>query len=92
MNIAAGQRVRVDTELRPIRRGDQRSALVTARSVGPLGLAGRQSSHRVPWQVRILPPFLSRKHLPSRLAKLRELDGMSPGADPRPGHRIRLAA
>jgi uncharacterized protein (DUF58 family) len=32
----------------------------------------------VPWQVRILPPFLSRKHLPSRLAKLRELDGMTP--------------
>ena len=56
----------------------RRSAVVTARSVGPLGLAGRQSSHRVPWQVRILPPFLSRKHLPSRLAKLRELDGMLP--------------
>ena len=78
VNIAAGQRVRVVTRLRPVRRGDQRSALVTARSIGPLGLAGRQSSHRVPWQVRILPPFLSRKHLPSRLAKLRELDGMIP--------------
>ena len=68
----------MDTRLRPVRRGDQRSALVTARSIGPLGLAGRQSSHRVPWQIRILPPFLSRKHLPSRLAKLRELDGMIP--------------
>jgi uncharacterized protein (DUF58 family) len=32
----------------------------------------------VPWQIRILPPFLSRKHLPSRLAKLRELDGAVP--------------
>ena len=60
------------------RRGDQHAAVVTARSIGPLGLAGRQGSHRVPWQVRILPPFLSRKHLPSRLAKLRELDGMLP--------------
>ena len=66
------------THLRPMRRGDQQSAVVTARSVGPLGLAGRQSSHRVPWQIRILPPFLSRKHLPSRLAKLREIDGMIP--------------
>ena len=28
--------------------------------------------------MRILPPFLSRKHLPSRLAKLRELDGLIP--------------
>ena len=32
----------------------------------------------MPWQIRILPPFLSRKHLPSRLAKLRELEGMTP--------------
>ncbi|MGZ8815630.1 MAG: DUF58 domain-containing protein, partial [Mycobacterium sp.] len=67
VNITSGQRVRLVTTLRPVRRGDQRSALVTARSIGPLGLAGRQSSHQVPWQVRILPPFLSRKHLPSRL-------------------------
>ena len=78
VNIAAGQRARVVTTLRPVRRGDQESALVTARSIGPLGLAGRQTSHRVPWQVRVLPPFLSRKHLPSRLAKLRELEGNTP--------------
>ena len=32
----------------------------------------------MPASVRILPPFLSRKHLPSRLAKLRELDGAIP--------------
>ena len=78
VNIAAGQRITVETQLRPVRRGDQTSALVTARSVGPLGLAGRQASHRVPWEIRILPPFLSRKHLPSRLARLRELEGMTP--------------
>lgn len=78
VNIAAAQQVRLATQLRPVRRGDQRSALVTARSIGPLGLAGRQGSHRVPWQIRILPPFLSRKHLPARLAKLRELEGMTP--------------
>ena len=78
VKIAAGQRHRVSTTLRPVRRGDQRSAMVTARSVGPLGLAGRQTSHRVPSQVRVLPPFLSRRHLPSRLARLRELDGAIP--------------
>ena len=78
VNLPAGQRVSVVTTLCPMRRGDQVSALVTARSIGPLGLAGRQSSHRVPWQIRILPPFLSRKHLPSRLAKLRELEGNTP--------------
>lgn len=78
VNLAAGQRTTVDTQLRPVRRGDQESAVVTARSVGPLGLAGRQASHRVPWRIRILPPFLSRKHLPSRLARLRELEGTTP--------------
>ena len=76
--IDAQQRQRVETVLRPVRRGDQRSAAVTARSIGPLGLAGRQSSQSVPGQVRVLPPFLSRKHLPSRLAKLREIDGLLP--------------
>jgi len=76
--IAAGQRVWMGSALRPVRRGDQRAAVVTARSIGPLGLAGRQSSQPVPGQVRVLPPFLSRKHLPSRLAKLREIDGLLP--------------
>ncbi|MGV0744164.1 DUF58 domain-containing protein [Mycolicibacterium sp. XJ870] len=78
VSIAAGQQVRIVTRLRPVRRGDQRSEVVTVRSIGPLGLAGRQRSHRVSGQVRILPPFLSRKHLPSRLARLRELDGAIP--------------
>ncbi len=78
VDVAAGQRQHVDTVLRPVRRGDQRAAVVTARSIGPLGLAGRQSSQPVPGQVRVLPPFLSRKHLPSRLAKLREIDGLLP--------------
>ena len=78
VDIAAGQQESLLTRLRPTRRGDQHAAVVTARSIGPLRLAGRQSSHRVPWQVRILPPFLSRKHLPSRLAKLRQIDGLLP--------------
>lgn len=78
VNIAAGQHAGIVTRLRPVRRGDQSSAAVTVRSVGPLSLAGRQRSHQVPGQVRILPPFLSRKHLPSRLARLRQLDGAVP--------------
>ncbi|SON60079.1 hypothetical protein MSIMFI_01571 [Mycobacterium simulans] len=78
VRLAAGQDQQVVTGLRPVRRGDQRAAMVTARSLGPLGLAGRQSSRAVPGQVRVLPPFLSRKHLPSRLAKLREIDGLLP--------------
>ena len=75
VRVPPGERRRLTTLLRPTRRGDRHAHLVTVRSVGPLGLAARQGSHRVPWTVRALPPFTSRTHLPSRLARLRELDG-----------------
>ncbi|MCZ7459928.1 DUF58 domain-containing protein [Streptomyces sp. WMMC940] len=75
VTVPAGERRRLATVLRPTRRGDHHAELVTVRSYGPLGLAARQANHRVPWTVRVLPPFSSRKHLPSRLARLRELDG-----------------
>ncbi len=75
VTIPAGERRRVTTRLTPTRRGDHHAHRVTVRSTGPLGLAARQGSHQVPWTVRALPPFPSRKHLPSRLARLRELDG-----------------
>ncbi|MER5494370.1 DUF58 domain-containing protein [Streptomyces sp. NPDC002490] len=75
MTVPAGERRRITTRLLPTRRGDRHADRVTLRSYGPLGLFARQGSHRVPWTVRVLPPFHSRKHLPSKLARLRELDG-----------------
>ena len=75
LDLAPVREVRVSSVLRPTRRGERRPDLVTVRSLGPLRLAGRQASHAVPWGVRVLPGFPSRKHLPSRLARLRELDG-----------------
>lgn len=75
LTIPPGERRRITTFLRPTRRGDRRAEQVTVRSYGPLGLAARQGNHQAPWTVRVLPPFTSRKHLPSRLARLRELDG-----------------
>ncbi|WP_030394310.1 DUF58 domain-containing protein [Kitasatospora purpeofusca] len=75
LRVPGHERRRVTTVLTPTRRGDHHAHKVTVRSLGPLGLAGRQGSHLVPWTVRALPPFASRKHLPSRLARLRELDG-----------------
>ncbi|MEU0649778.1 DUF58 domain-containing protein [Streptomyces umbrinus] len=75
LTVPAGERRRVTTRLRPTRRGDRHADRVTIRSYGPLGLLTRQGSHKVPWTVRVLPPFTSRKHLPSKLARLRELDG-----------------
>ncbi|MFE5394660.1 DUF58 domain-containing protein [Streptomyces sp. NPDC056568] len=75
VTVPAGERRRATTRLRPTRRGDHRSDRVTIRSYGPLGLFTRQGTHRVPWTVRVLPPFASRRHLPSKLSRLRELDG-----------------
>ena len=63
------------TPLVPTRRGDRHADRITVRSFGPLGLAARQVGAPVPGTVRVLPEFASRRHLPSRLARLRELDG-----------------
>lgn len=78
LDLQPGEARRLETVLAPTRRGDRKPDLVTVRSLGPLGLAGRQLSREVPWRVRVLPPFNSRKHLPSRLVQLRETDGRTP--------------
>ncbi|MFI6451518.1 DUF58 domain-containing protein [Streptosporangium amethystogenes] len=78
LDVPAGERRRLVTTLTPTRRGDREAVTVTVRALGPLGIAGRQGSHRVPWSVRVLPPFLSRKHLPAKLSRLRELEGQHP--------------
>ena len=75
ISIPSGETRRVSTPLLPTRRGDRPADRVTMRSVGPLGLAARQGAHRAPFVLRVLPPFHSRRHLPSRLDRLRALDG-----------------
>lgn len=77
LDVPPGERRRLTTTLVPVRRGDRPAAGVTVRLHGPLGLAGRQSTSPVPGRVRSVPPFRSRRHLPSRLARLRQLDGRS---------------
>ncbi len=75
LRIPPGERRRATFPLVPRRRGELRSEFVMIRSRGPLGIAGRQARHPVVGSIRVLPAFTSRKHLPSRLARLRELDG-----------------
>lgn len=77
VDLPTGESRRLDTPLLPARRGDLHADRVTIRTAGPLGLAGRQASFDVPGTVRVLPEFASRRHLPSRLARLREMDGRS---------------
>lgn len=75
VRLAGGRGRRLAITLTPERRGVHCADRVTLRSFGPLGLAGRQHSVRVAGCVKVLPEFASRRHLPSRLARLRELDG-----------------
>ncbi len=75
VDVPAGERRVVTTSLHPTRRGDRRPDRVTVRSLGPLGVAARQGRHEVAWRVRVQPPFTSRKFLPEKLDKLRQLDG-----------------
>ncbi|MGZ4650685.1 MAG: DUF58 domain-containing protein [Kineosporiaceae bacterium] len=77
VDLPAGEQRRVAATLRPTRRGDRRTAGVTVRSLGPLGLAARQATLAAPGDLRVLPSFASRRHLPAKLARLRELDGLA---------------
>lgn len=74
-SLAPGEVQSFGTMLRPTRRGDRQAGAVTVRTYGPLRLAGRQRSIEAPAHVRVLPEFASRRHLPSRLVQLREIDG-----------------
>jgi len=75
VTIRPGEQTTITTTLTPFRRGTRRAAGVTIRSFGPLHCWARQATLGVPGSVVVLPPFRARKHLPSRLARLRELDG-----------------
>ena len=75
ISIPPGERRRVVVSLTPWRRGERRVEQVTVRAWGPLRLWARQATLAAPGRIRVLPPFTSRKHLPSRLARLRELEG-----------------
>lgn len=75
LRLPRGESQRLVTTLHPTRRGDRLTERVTVRSVGPLGVAARQGSPAAPGRLRVLPPFTSRRHLPSKLARLREIDG-----------------
>ncbi|KQO62145.1 DUF58 domain-containing protein [Curtobacterium sp. Leaf261] len=77
LDVPPGERQRVQLRLEPFRRGRRRTAGVAVRAVGPLGLAGRQRVVPAPEDLVVTPPFLARRHLASRLVRLRELDGES---------------
>ncbi len=77
VHVPAGEARRMTVSLRPTRRGILRVETVAVRSAGPLGVAARQVTVPAPGALRVLPSFASKRHLPSKLRRLRELDGGS---------------
>ncbi|WP_163508853.1 DUF58 domain-containing protein [Fodinicola acaciae] len=81
ISLRPGQNGTVTTTLTPTRRGDRRTDRVTIRAYGPLRLAFRQTRRKTArritpqWTLLVLPPFTSRKFLPEKLSKLRQLEG-----------------
>ena len=75
VSIPAGEARTITTTLTPFRRGTRHAGAVTVRSFGPIRFWARQATIAAPGSVVVLPAFHARKHLPSRLARLRELDG-----------------
>lgn len=85
VRVPGGEARSITVAVYPARHGDCAADRVTIRSFGPLGLAARQRGQRLPWTVRALPPFHSRRHLPGKLAQLRELDGQHKAVRPGQG-------
>lgn len=75
VRIRSKERTLLSVSLRPSRRGDLRAENLTVRAFGPLGMAARQRTLVSAAVLRVLPAFKSKRHLPSKLRKLRELDG-----------------
>ncbi|WP_299165998.1 DUF58 domain-containing protein [uncultured Arthrobacter sp.] len=75
LSVPQGEGRNLRVNLVPRRRGDLSVHHVTIRSAGPLGLAARQVTIPAPGTLRVLPPFHSKRLLPSKLRRLRELDG-----------------
>ena len=72
LDVPAGERRMLRLTLTPRRRGTRRVEFVAIRAAGPLGLWSRQATLAAPGELRVLPPFHSRRHLASRIARLRE--------------------
>lgn len=74
VTIPPRSEARVDTRLRPGRRGRFRPTEVAVRSVGPLGLVARQATVTVPGQVKVVPAFPSRAEAELRLERARRAE------------------
>jgi len=66
--------VTMRTTIEPSRRGRFEPRELVVRTSGPLGLATRQKRRQLPGQLRVLPPFGSRKEAELRIERARILE------------------
>ena len=77
LDVPAQERRAVPQSFTPTRRGEHRSRALLISSRGPLGLARRTTTVDAPGRLLALHPFGSRRHLPSRVQRLREIEGLA---------------
>ncbi|WP_182353726.1 DUF58 domain-containing protein [Flaviflexus huanghaiensis] len=75
--LEPGASITLTSRLVPSRRGKISAGPLVIRTRGPLGLAGRQLSKPDESTLTVLPQFRARRFLPSRIARLREMEGRS---------------
>lgn len=77
LQVPAQERRAIPQSFTPTRRGDHHSRALLLASRGPLGLARRTTKVDAPGRLLALHPFGSRRHLPSRVQRLREIEGLA---------------
>ena len=77
LHVPALERRAIGHSFTPTRRGEHRSRVLLIASRGPLGLARRTARAEAPGRLLALHPFGSRRHLPSRVQRLREIEGLA---------------
>lgn len=72
--LAAGGRLRSTTRLHPSRRGRFPLRDITVRVTGPMRLASRQATRRLPDAIRVMPAYPSRDEVQRRIRRPRVLE------------------
>lgn len=74
LHLAAGQTLKASVTLRPSRRGHFMPTELVVRTLGPLGLMGRQSARSQPTEIRVFPNFGSRRQAELLVERARILE------------------
>ncbi|MFC0674482.1 DUF58 domain-containing protein [Brachybacterium hainanense] len=77
LRIPGGERRAISQVFTPTRRGEHSSRALVIDSRSPFGLMRRSARPAVPGRMLALHAFGSRRHLPSRVRRLRELEGLA---------------